>query len=206
VVRDSALSRIRTLVLPSPVDAGPFLSIERGPHKGVVVGRMVGDAPLPPAAVEFYLALSRRLPAACFWFMPAPTEIVEAFTGHPRFRTLAENEIPVREFLAGTDIFCLTLKPGFPMNGPRSLVEAMAAGCAPVVPNRQGPKDRVVHGVSGYATNDLAEMADYVAALAEDASLRERVGAAARERALSWKVSDWTDAILANAGEAVRSA
>jgi glycosyltransferase involved in cell wall biosynthesis len=200
VVRDSALGSVATFVLPSPVDLTPFLAIEHSTGRPVTIGRLVGDAPLPPWGVGFYEGLSRRLPAAEFWFMPAPSDIVDAFSDHPRFRLFAESEIPVREFLENTDIFCLPLKSTFPVNGPRSLVEAMAAGCAPVVPDRQGPKDRVVHGVSGYASNEPAAMAEFVTRLAEDAMLRTRIAAAARERASSWKISDWTDAILKHAG------
>jgi glycosyltransferase involved in cell wall biosynthesis len=62
-------------------------------------------------------------------------------------------------------------------------VEAMSAGCVPVVINKGGQSEIVEHGVSGFLWNTLEEMMDYTAQLAEDNELRQRMAEAARARA-----------------------
>lgn len=61
-------------------------------------------------------------------------------------------------------------------------VEAMAAGCVPVVINKAGQREIVEHGVSGFLWNDLDELRRYTQQLIDDISLRDRMAAAARER------------------------
>jgi glycosyltransferase involved in cell wall biosynthesis len=62
-------------------------------------------------------------------------------------------------------------------------VEAMAAGCVPVVFNQGGQPEIVQHGVSGFLWNTLPELEDYTLRLAHDEPLRQRMAAAARDRA-----------------------
>lgn len=64
-----------------------------------------------------------------------------------------------------------------------STVEAMAAGCVPVVINCGGQREIVEHGVSGFLWETLEELKGYTASLARDATLRARMSEAARERA-----------------------
>lgn len=66
----------------------------------------------------------------------------------------------------------------------RSLIEAMAYGVAPVVTDCGGSPELVVHGVSGIVVpvGDAAALAGAIRALHDDAGLRARLGAAARER------------------------
>lgn len=49
-----------------------------------------------------------------------------------------------------------------------SLVEAMAAGCVPIVPNRGGHPEIVSHGVDGYLYNNLTELSDRTIELTTD--------------------------------------
>jgi glycosyltransferase involved in cell wall biosynthesis len=62
-------------------------------------------------------------------------------------------------------------------------VEAMAAGCVPVVINRGGQPEIVQHGVTGFVWNTLDELRTYTQLLAEDHALWTRMSAAARARA-----------------------
>ncbi len=64
-----------------------------------------------------------------------------------------------------------------------STVEAMAAGCVPVVINKGGQREIVEHGTSGFVWDTLSELKAYTARLMEDEPLRRRMGEAARERA-----------------------
>jgi glycosyltransferase involved in cell wall biosynthesis len=64
-----------------------------------------------------------------------------------------------------------------------STVEAMAAGCVPVVINRGGQREIVEHGATGFLWDTLAELREYTLMLASDHGLRRRMAEAARERA-----------------------
>ncbi len=64
-----------------------------------------------------------------------------------------------------------------------STVEAMAAGCVPVVINKGGQPEIVEHEVSGFVWDTLDELKDYTARLISDDDLRLRMSAAARKRA-----------------------
>jgi glycosyltransferase involved in cell wall biosynthesis len=65
-------------------------------------------------------------------------------------------------------------------------VEAMAAGCVPVVIHKGGQPEIVQHGTNGFLWHTVEELKHYTRLLAEDEALRERMAAAARVRALSF--------------------
>jgi glycosyltransferase involved in cell wall biosynthesis len=62
-------------------------------------------------------------------------------------------------------------------------VEAMAAGCVPVVINKGGQSEIVEHGISGFVWETLEELKNYTARLISDDNLRLQMSAAARTRA-----------------------
>lgn len=62
-------------------------------------------------------------------------------------------------------------------------VEAMAAGCVPVVINKGGQSEIVRHGVSGFLWNTFDELKEYTSLLARDERLRARMAEQARRRA-----------------------
>jgi glycosyltransferase involved in cell wall biosynthesis len=62
-------------------------------------------------------------------------------------------------------------------------VEAMAAGCVPVVINKGGQSESVEHGVSGFLWNTPEEWQYYTARLMQDSVLCEKMSSAARDRA-----------------------
>lgn len=63
-----------------------------------------------------------------------------------------------------------------------STVEAMAAGCVPVVINKGGQAEIVRHGVDGFLWDTLEELKEYTLRLATDDRLRARMSDSARER------------------------
>jgi len=65
-------------------------------------------------------------------------------------------------------------------------VEAMGAGCVPVVINRGGQSDIVRHGETGFLWNTLDELKRYTLELARNPGLWERMSAAARARAATF--------------------
>jgi glycosyltransferase involved in cell wall biosynthesis len=64
-----------------------------------------------------------------------------------------------------------------------STVEAMAAGCVPVVINKGGQSEIVEHGVSGFLWESLDELRDHTTRLIHDDNLRAKMSEAARTRA-----------------------
>jgi len=64
-----------------------------------------------------------------------------------------------------------------------STVEAMAAGCVPIVINKGGQPEIVEHGVSGFLWETLDELRNYTTRLINDDDLREKMAHAARKRA-----------------------
>ena len=62
-------------------------------------------------------------------------------------------------------------------------VEAMAAGCVPVVINKGGQPEIVEHGVNGFLWDKPEQLKAYTRRLVCDDQLRVRMSAAARERA-----------------------
>lgn len=200
LTRETSLAGPATEVLTPPVELDAFfpLADRRRPPPPVVVGRLAGDTDLPENAVSFYERLAALLPEAEFWFMPAPDDLRDAFANDERFRFFERDAINVGDFLSSCHVYALTYATYVPVPGPRSLLEAMAAGCAPVVIDRHGPRDRVVHSESGFRTNDENEMIDYIVRLSTDTRLRERISHGAVERARGFDPESWIDAIVAN--------
>lgn len=62
-------------------------------------------------------------------------------------------------------------------------VEAMAAGCVPIVVNKGGQREIVEHEVSGFLWNTLEELKQHSTRVARDEQLRLRMAEAARARA-----------------------
>jgi glycosyltransferase involved in cell wall biosynthesis len=72
-------------------------------------------------------------------------------------------------------------------------VEAMAAGCVPVVIDMAGQKETVRPGVDGYLFSTLQELQDHSAALAGDEELRCKMSAAAVDRAATFSEHAFED-------------
>lgn len=70
-------------------------------------------------------------------------------------------------------------------------VEAMAAGCVPVVINRGGQANIVQHGVNGFLWNTLEEMLQYTERLAGDSSLWTQMSHAATARAAQFSRAEF---------------
>lgn len=77
-----------------------------------------------------------------------------------------------------------------------STVEAMAAGCVPVVIAKGGQPELIEHGVSGFVWNTLDELKEYTRMLAWDSALRAQMAAAARARAERFRRARFVDEFL----------
>jgi glycosyltransferase involved in cell wall biosynthesis len=75
-------------------------------------------------------------------------------------------------------------------------VEAMAAGCVPIVINKGGQPEIVEHGVSGFLWNTLEELKEYTLRVARDEQLRVRMSDAARLRAQVFSTENFVNEYL----------
>jgi len=131
-----------SVVLPPPVDLLPFLnagfgSINRTLHV-VRVGSQSSQK-FPKNIREVVEQIKEAHPSAKFTFMG----------GHPSLNDLdyvdcfKEYSQPVLDILRKGTVFWYMLPDGYLDNGPRVIMEAMAAGLPIVCDNRGGAKDRV---------------------------------------------------------------
>ncbi|HJT21779.1 MAG TPA: glycosyltransferase [Nitrospira sp.] len=66
-------------------------------------------------------------------------------------------------------------------------VEAMGAGCVPLVPRSGGQLEIVEHGISGFCCGDIDELMKHTERVAGDESLRRQMAQAAAERSASFR-------------------
>jgi hypothetical protein len=76
----------------------------------------------------------------------------------------------------------LPVNGGARENWPQAGLEAMASGVPIVAQNAWGWREMIEHGVTGFLGDDDCELAHYVALLAHDEDLRQRIVHAAHER------------------------
>jgi glycosyltransferase involved in cell wall biosynthesis len=101
----------------------------------------------------------------------------------PRLRRLGSRE-DVPAILAASDIFAL---PSHFEGLPMSIIEAMLAGLPVVSTDIRGPREQVLHGVTGFLVppHSVEPLAEALRTLTTNAALRARMGAAGRAKALA---------------------
>lgn len=72
-------------------------------------------------------------------------------------------------------------------------VEAMAAGCVPVVINHGAQAEIVQHGYNGYLWDTLDQLQEYTALLAHDEAWRQKLSRAAKERAAIFSAQNFVE-------------
>ncbi len=77
-----------------------------------------------------------------------------------------------------------------------STVEAMAAGCVPVVINKGGQREIVQHGINGFLWDTLEELKDYTGMLMNDDKLRDRMAEAAKDSARMYSKEMFLESFL----------
>jgi glycosyltransferase involved in cell wall biosynthesis len=90
----------------------------------------------------------------------------------------------IANFMADLDIFAMISEPA---GCPNASLEAMAAGLPIVATDHGGAAEQVIHGVNGLLVPraDTEAFAESLVAIANDAGMRARMGAASQERAAS---------------------
>ncbi len=177
------------LVLAPPVDLKPFFFVAPNYDGGVRVVRhsSQGDGKWPRDTVD----LVRACRGPGFRFMPGPSFLDD--DEEPNVFHHTENEMPAPSFLARGNLFLYLLPDGYTDQGPRVVVEAMAAGLPVICQRRDGCADRVTEETGWFVANwrEAASIINHVTA----DELRMK-GTAARQRArLEFEPERWWDAI-----------
>jgi ADP-heptose:LPS heptosyltransferase/glycosyltransferase involved in cell wall biosynthesis len=197
-LRDGFLGRTdlpaeQSVVLAPPVDLEPFLAVEpeyAGPVR-LVRHSSQGDKKYP----EDLAAILRETPEVLYHFKPGP---LCGEDGSPsqllwncdnaEFYPYDSRSEYVTKFLALGNCFCYLLPGGYTDQGPRVIVEAMAAGLPVIAENRDGAADRVTPQ-TGWLLDSHDEASELINSLTRE--VLEEKGKAARARAKSefdkWK-------------------
>jgi len=192
-------SKLKTAVLAPPVDIEPFLAVQPNYAGQLRIMRhsSQGDVKFPADLPEI---MSRCKPSikpagkdtgAMFYFMPAASWLeTEVNVVKCPYQQSIEG---VANFLSKGNAFWYLLPDGYTDQGPRVIVEAMAAGLPVIAENRDGPADRVTTE-TGWKLDSHAEAAELINSLTPE--ILEAKGKAARERAKTEFVKEkWFDEI-----------
>ena len=185
-----------TEVLAPPVDIEPFLEAQPN-YDGelrIVRHSSQGDVKFPADLPEIMDKCKPALSGAegaRFCFMPGPSWL-EPKVNVTRFPYQSDPK-SVAAFLGKGNVFWYLLPPGYTDQGPRVIVEAMAAGLPVICENRDGPADRVTTE-TGWKLDSHAEAVELINSLTPEIIAKK--GKAARERAKSEFVREkWFDEI-----------
>lgn len=114
---------------------------------------------------------------------PLPPGVLETISRDPAIRLEGYLPEPEKQ-LAVCDVFCL---PSYREGFGNSVIEAAAMGVPTVASRIPGPMDSIIDGETGLLVppRDAPALEAALARLLDDDALRERLGAAARERAVN---------------------
>jgi len=189
------LKDIPRVALPPAVDIEQFLNIERDYNREVLtIGRHSRiSLKYPNDPVPMYKECKENITDVKFAFQIPHPKIKKEFEKDERFILNTWNQVPVRDFLASIDVYLSIINPKTRDQGPRTLIEAMASGLPCVVENRDGMKERIIHGETGYLVNSEKEAIEAVVKLCHEKEARIRIGKTAREIARSFRPERWLD-------------
>lgn len=131
--------------------------------------------------VKLYRRLLKDVPNVRFEFMAAHGELKEEFREEPNVRCYKWDEMPVVDFLAGGHVYLYRTSNAWRDQYPRVVAEALAAGLPVLTEPRDGTRDRVQHGDTGFYCVDYDGWRYALRLLARKERLRRAMGRAARE-------------------------
>jgi glycosyltransferase involved in cell wall biosynthesis len=187
----------RSQVLPPPVDLKPFLAIQPDYSKITFIRHSRVDGKyVPEETTRLISKFLKVVRGAEFWFMAVPPFLRPLAQANSNIHLLGWNEEPVAQFLSHGSVFWYRLPPTLRDQGPRVIVEAMAAGIPCIADNRDGAKDRITTA-TGWLCNNADDYVAAVREIADNPSILRQKGEAARQRATQhFRPEQWIDALL----------
>lgn len=180
-----------SIVLPPPVDLQPFLDADFGSlDKTLHVVRVSsqGKSKYPNNIREIVERIKREHPAVKFTMMGGHKSLEDL----DYVDCIKEYSRPVLDVLRRGSVFWYILPDDYLDNGPRVIMEAMAAGLPVVADNRGGAKDRLTDGC-GWLCDSVD---DHIAVFTGlDGKTLDRMGKAAKGRARTFDPEKWVEAI-----------
>jgi hypothetical protein len=181
-----------SMVLPPPVDLQPFLDVDLGSlDKTLHVVRIgsQGASKYPDNIRDIVEQIKGVHESARFTLMGGHKSLddLDYVDQYPEYSR------PVLDVLKRGAVFWYILPEGYIDNGPRVIMEAMAAGLPVIADNHGGAKDRLTDEC-GWLCDSID---DHVAVFGEiNGKICVEKGRAARARAGDFKPEKWVEAIL----------
>lgn len=151
---------------------------------------------IPELDTQFYQRLIKDIPDIRFEFMEAHPELVSTFQGDSHFVFHKFDSISVTEFLARGHIYLHKTSKMWRDQYPRSIAEALAAGLPILGEPRDGVKDRIVHGVTGFYCIDYDSFLYSLKLLKRKENFRFDMGTEAKKWAkVNLDPRKWVDVI-----------
>ena len=181
-----------SIILPPPVDLTPFFDAQHGSRDKTLhivrVGSQ-GESKIPCNIREIVERIHAAHPNTKFTFMSGH----KSLDGLDYVDNLKEYSMPMLDVLQRGSVFWYPLPDGYLDNGPRVIMEAMAAGLGVIADNRGGAKDRIVSG-TGRLFDTIEEQTQFIIDM--PGVLQEQLGQAARKHAKEQFIPErWIEAI-----------
>ena len=146
--------------------------------------------------IVFYERLLKDIKDVRFEFMEAHPELINKFKNDKHFKFYKFDEIPVKEFLSHGHVYLHRTSKMWRDQYPRSVAEALAAGLPILGEPRDGVKDRIVHGNTGFYCVDYDSFLYGIKILKRKENLRFAMGKEAKRWAkVNLNPSKWVDVI-----------
>jgi glycosyltransferase involved in cell wall biosynthesis len=176
---DLAAFATRAIINPV-IDATHYGALRRADDGVFRVGRWSrgGDEKYADDFIELLGGIA--IPGVEFLCMGIPNKL-RGRPLPPNIRLIENGAMPVEALIEQLDLLIFTTHaPSWHEGWCRTVTEAMAAGVVPVVENRGGLADQVIHGLNGFLCDTNEELQRACELLSRDAELRGRMSATAR--------------------------
>lgn len=167
-------------IINPAVDTKHYASITRIPDGVFRIGRWSRGHDTKYSDDFLDLLTSIDIPKVEFLCMGIPPKF-QGINLPTHVRFIENGAVSVEKLLSQLDVLIFKTHASTWHEGwCRTVTEAMAAGVVPVVENRGGIPDQVIHGYNGFLCENNAEFKQYCQLLYRDSSLRARMSANAR--------------------------